>query len=301
MKTAEAAEKELLRLAREYCSDELMDHAVYKALAERETDPKRRKLLETLARQEYEHYLFWRSIAGGDCKPSRPRISIIAASYKLLGPAFTLRLLERGEESTVEKYKKILSMLPEDKRPQLERIIREEEEHENKLLNEIEDARQKYLGYMALGLADAIVEITGVHAGFLGATSKTLVAGVAGLVVGFSAALSMAGAAYIQAKHSKEENPIISALVTGLSYIFSVVVLALPYFLTTHMTPAFLLSVLAAILLTTSFTYYSVVIQGKPFTREVLESTGLLLGTAVGSYLFGELLGQLTGIRAMLG
>ncbi|MET1101208.1 MAG: hypothetical protein ABWW69_01830 [Pyrodictiaceae archaeon] len=32
----------------------------------------------------------------------------------------------------------------------------------------MEDVRVKHVGFIALGLADAIVEITGVHAGFLG-------------------------------------------------------------------------------------------------------------------------------------
>ena len=289
---------ELQRLAKEFCRDELMDSMIYRALAEREPDPARRSLLLRLAEQEHSHYLFWRSIAGGDCgEPPRPRISLLAISYRLLGPVFTLRLLERGEESTIEKYKRVLPLLSGEERRRLEEIIREEEEHEKRLLEEIQDARVKYLGYVALGLADAIVEVTGVHAGFLGATSNTIVAGVAGLIVGFSAALSMAGAAYLQAKHGKEESPLVSALVTGLSYIFSVVALALPYFLTHNMAYAFTASTLAGLLLTGGFTYYSSVVQGKGFLREYMESAGLLLATAFGSYLFGEALGGLTGIR----
>lgn len=295
--------EEIARQAAEFCRDEYFDSLVYKALAEREVDPKRRRVLETLARQEWEHYEFWKEIAGdcGEVKVSRARISLLAASYKLLGPAFTLKLLERGEEETIKRYREILDRLPEHLRPRLEAIIAEEEEHEDKLMEEIEDARAKYLGYMALGLADAVVEITGVHAGFLGATAKTLVAGVAGLVVGFSAALSMAGAAYLQAKHGGEESPTTSALVTGLSYIFSVIVLALPYFLTENMALAFAVSVAAAVALTSTFTYYSVVIQGKPLARELAESVGLLLGTALGSFLFGEFLGRVTGIQGLLG
>ncbi len=288
----------LAELAREFCRDELFDHMVYRALAEREPDPRRRRVLERLAEQEYRHYLFWRRLAGGDCgAPPRPRVSLLALSYRLLGPVFTLRLLERGEESIIERYRRVLPMLGGGDREELERIIREEEEHEEALLRELEDSRMKYLGYVALGLADAIVEVTGVHAGFLGATSNTVVAGVAGLIVGFSAALSMAGAAYLQAKHGREESPLVSAAVTGLSYIFSVVFLALPYFLTHSMLLAFAASAAAGLLLTGGFTYYSAVAQGKPFLREYAESAGLLLATAAGSYLFGEALGRLTGIR----
>jgi VIT1/CCC1 family predicted Fe2+/Mn2+ transporter len=294
----EAAGRDLAELARRFCIDELTDSMIYRALAEREPDPARRRLLETLAEQEHRHYLFWRRLAGGDCgRPPRPRVSLLAVSYRLLGPVFTLRLLERGEESTIERYKRVLPLLAPGDRERLEEIIREEEEHEERLLQELRDARVKYLGYVALGLADAIVEVTGVHAGFLGATSSTIVAGVAGLIVGFSAALSMAGAAYLQAKHGGEESPGVSALVTGLSYIFSVVVLALPYFLTHAMLPAFVASTAAGLALTGAFTYYSAVVQAKAFLREYAESAGLLLATALGSYLFGEALGSITGIR----
>ena len=288
---------ELRRLAEEFCRDELFDSMVYRALAEREADPARRRLLEALAEQEYRHYLFWREIAGRDCRIEKPRISLLAVSYRLLGPVFTLRLLERGEEETIRRYREVLPRLEGEQRRRLEEIIREEEEHEQRLLEEIRDSRVKYLGYIALGLADAIVEVTGVHAGFLGATSNTVVAGVAGLIVGFSAALSMAGAAYLQAKHSREESPLVSAAVTGLSYIFSVVVLALPYFLTHAMLLAFAASTAAGLALTAAFTYYSAVVQGKGFAREYAESATLLLATALGSYLFGEALGRLTGIR----
>ena len=295
---AAALEGELERLAREFCRDELMDHMVYRALAEREPEPRRRRLLERLAEQEHRHYQFWRRLAGGDCgEPPRPRVSLIAASYRLLGPVFTLRFLERGEESTIERYRRVLPLLEGRDREELERIIEEEVEHEEALLKELEDARVKYLGYAALGLADAVVEVTGVHAGMLGATANTIYAGVTGLILGFAAALSMAGAAYLQAKHGGEESPLTSALVTGISYIFSVVVLAIPYFVTHSMLVAFTASVLAAMALSGGFTYYSSVIQGKEFGREFMESTGLLLGTAFGSYLFGEFLGNLTGIR----
>ncbi|ABM81009.1 universally conserved protein [Hyperthermus butylicus DSM 5456] len=291
---------ELLRSAEEFCRDELYSSMIYRALAEIEKDPHRRKLLEKIAEQEYEHYLFWRKLLGRDCSVGRPRVGLMAAGYRLLGPAFTLRLLERGERETIRKYREMLLHLPGAERAKLEEIIRDEKEHERRLLEELEDARIKYLGYVALGLADAIVEITGVHTGFLGATSNTIVAGVAGLVVGFSAAMSMAGAAYIQAKHSKEENPPVSAIVTGISYILSVVLLALPYFLTKSMLLSFTASILVGITLTGAFTYYSTVIQEKPFTRELAESTALLLGTAAASYAFGELLGTILGIKGII-
>ncbi len=293
--------EELRRIARELCRDELKDYLVYSNLARIEVEPRRRNLLNALAVQEKKHYEFWKRIASTDCKPSRVNITLLTLIYRLLGPAFTLRLLERDEDRAIRRYRSILSKLPGELSSEVESILREEEDHEKKLLAEIRDARVQYLGYAALGLADAIVEITGVHAGFLGATENTVVAGVAGLIVGFAAAISMASAAYIQAKHGDEESPGLSALVTGLSYILSVVLLALPYFLVHVMLASFAISTAIGVALSGALTYYAAVVQEKPFTREFLETTGLILLTAIASYIFGEAISRVFGIREILG
>ncbi len=293
--------KTLESVAAELCVDELTDYLVYSNLARIEPEPRRRRILEALAIQEKRHYEFWRSLASRDCKPRKVNVTLLSIAYRLLGPAFILKLLERGEDEAIRRYRSVLEEAPEELKPEIERIIREEEEHEKILMGEVKDSRVQYLGYAALGLADAIVEITGVHAGFLGATENTIVAGVAGLIVGFAAAISMASAAYIQAKHGEEESPVLSALVTGLSYIVSVVLLALPYFLIHVMALSFAVSTLIGIGLSGALTYYASVVQEKPFAREFLETTGLILLTAVASYAFGELVNRVFGIREVLG
>ena len=290
---------DLRRVAERFCREEARAWQAYSILA-RVSDGERRRVLERLAEQERRHYMFWRSILGRDCGAPRVWRSLIILAYRFLGPVFVLQLLERGEEEAARSYRELAEAVEDaEVRARLEEIAREEESHEAELIRQVEDARVKYMGFIALGLADAIVEITGVHAGFLGATSNTLLAGIAGLVVGFSAALSMAGAAYLQAKHGGETHPPTSALVTGASYIVSVVLLALPYFLTASMLLAFAASLAVAVAMIAGFTYYSIVVQGKSFKREFTESTLLMLGTAMGSYLFGTLLGRIFGISHM--
>jgi len=289
--------REKMGLVKRFCREEATAHEAYRSLARSVSDEDLRKVLLELAEQEKSHMDFWSRVLGEKCKPYGWKLWGLRVLYKLLGPVFVLQLLERGEEDAVRSYKEFLPYVSGEDKVVLEKIIRDEEHHEHELISRVEDIRVKYMGYIALGLADAIVEITGVHAGFLGATSNTIMAGIAGLVVGFSAALSMAGAAYLQAKHGSETKPSTSALVTGLSYIFSVIVLALPYFLIHTMLTAFLVSLTAALLLTASFTFYSVVVQGKSFTREFLESAALMIGTAIGSFLFGQALGHIFGIE----
>jgi len=301
--SVEAVLDESARLeARKFCIDEYTDYLIYKYLAERERGDFRR-ILEEMAEQELRHYEFWKSIAGEECEVRVPgwKLRLISLSRRLLGLTFTIKLLELHEREVVESYRRFLSRLSGEARRRLEEIIMEEEVHEKNLVARLNEGIVRYMGFIALGLADAIVEITGVHAGFLGATTTTLVAGVAGLIVGLSAAISMAAAAYLQAKHEGNEAPLTSALVTGVAYIFAVVVLALPYFATHSNILAFAVSVALAVVLVIGFTFYSAVINESNFKREVMENLAVLFGTALAAYMFGEILGRIFGIQEIFG
>ncbi len=282
----------------EFCRDEYMDYLVYTELSKREKNGNRKAILEKLASAEYKHYNFWSEMANG----YKPRISsllikLILMLRILLGLTFTLKMLERHEAEVINGYKNYLKRVEGEIKERLEEIIKEEEEHEKFFISQIDEGVVRYMSFIVLGLADAIVEITGVHAGFLGVTNSTLIAGIAGLVVGFAAAISMASAAYLQAKHDIARSPLVSAAVTGVSYIAAVAVLALPYFITHDMLYAFSGSVIMAVLLTASFTFYGAVISDKSFKREFIESVALILGTAGATFAFGEFLGGLFGVR----
>ncbi|MDJ0269342.1 MAG: VIT1/CCC1 family protein [Aigarchaeota archaeon] len=283
---------------RGFCRDEYVDYTVYRELARREKNEGRRKILESLAATEYEHYRFWSKTLGGyEPRVSGLFIKLFHVMRVLFGLTFTLKLLERHEEEVIRGYKRYAATLSGDEKALVEEIIQQEEEHERYFMSQIDEGVVRYMSFIVLGLADAIVEITGVHAGFLGVTSSTLIAGIAGLVVGFAAAISMASAAYLQAKQDIARSPVISALTTGVSYIGAVAVLALPYFLTEDMITAFTVSVMLAVLLTAAFTFYGAVINERSFKREFAESVALILGTAFATYLFGDFLGRLFGVQ----
>jgi len=298
--------REALDKAVKFCVDEYIDHKIYSYLAEREKNPKLKEILETLSKEEYEHYIFWKKIAGVDCeaKLSRTKLKLISLFRKVLGLTFTLKFLELHEEEVVKEYRDYLKYLSGKDREKLEEIIKDEEKHEDELISGINEAIVRYLSFIALGLADAIVEITGVHAGFLGATRITEVAGIAGLIVGVSAAFSMAGAAYLQAKAeavvSKERSPGRSAAVTGISYLASVVALALPYFLTKSMSLAFTVSLLMAIGIVSSFTFYNAVLNEADMKKELAENLAILFGTAVIAFLFGEFVGKVFHVSTII-
>ena len=289
-------------LEKRFCEDEYFDYVVYREFASREDRESVREVLYSMAEQEYRHYEFWKRLSG-ECKGGIPRwkLSLLLAARRILGLTFTIKLLERHENSVIKAYKEYLSRVDGDVRRELERIIEDEESHEKALLNTIDESLVRYLGFIALGLSDAIIEITGVHAGFLGATATALVAGIAGLIVGLSAAISMAAAAYVQAKHERNATPGLSALSTGIAYFIAVVILAAPYFVTHSNVLAFIASVILAIALILAFTFYSSVINETGFIKEAGETLGVLMVTAIAAYLFGDFLGRIFGIQGIFG
>ncbi|MEB3788108.1 MAG: VIT1/CCC1 transporter family protein [Desulfurococcales archaeon] len=291
---------EAIEKARLFCIDEYQDYKIYKYLAEREKREDLKRVLEELSRQELEHYEFWKSLVG-ECKQEVPKtkLALIRLGRLIFGLTFMLKLLERHEEEVIREYKNYLKYLQGEERKTLEEIIKHEEHHEKVLLSSLNESIVRYMSAIALGTADAIVEITGVHAGFLGATNATLVAGIAGLIVGVSAAISMAGAAYIQAKSEgiTEKSPTKSAILTGVSYLITVIALALPYFLAQHQLTAFIASLILAVIIVAGFTYYNAVLSEASVKEELAENLTILFATALISYLFGDFLARQFGIQ----
>lgn len=285
---------------KKYCDDEYQDYLIYSRLAEKEKSITKKTVLEKLAKQEYEHYKFWKSFLSEEYEPKVNKfvLFLILILGLFFGTTFSLKYLERHEEKVIANYEKFLNELPEMKKEKLKQILEDERSHEKALMSQLEGSFVKYFGFIVLGLADAIVEISGVHAGFLGVTSSTLIAGIAGLVVGVSASIAMGSAAFLQAKQTVDMKPSTSAISTGFSYLGAAVLLALPYFLTEKMIIAFVASILVAIFMTGYFTFYSAVVFERKFLREFAQNTGLILLTALATYLFGDFLGRELGIQA---
>ncbi len=284
--------------AEQYMLDEYSDYLLYNALAMQEKDPNNKTALEKLSQHEHGHYLYWKKFAPS-YEPVVSPFFLLRFRWmrRLFGLTFTVKFLERHEHVVIEEYKKIAETMAPDERVKLEKIIQDEKEHEIFFVSQIKETVIKYIGFIALGLADAIVEITGVHAGFLGVTSSTLFAGISGLIVGFSAAISMGSAAYLQAKQDPSRSAWASAVTTGISYILSVILLAIPYFLTQNMSLAFVFSILVGMSLIALLTFYSAVVFDRRFLREFLETVGLMLFTAGASYLLGLFIGKAFGIH----
>lgn len=299
-----SSKKNLIRvIASEFAKDEHLDYNVYRALARVERNENRRRVLERLAETEQRHFHFWLKFLDG-YKPSL-KVKLYPLLLVLLrflfGVTFVVKLFEAGEEHAVEKYKMALDLMetPEDKRA-LEEIIKDELEHEQYFVGQLDEAVVKYMSALVLGMADAIIEITGTHAGALGTTSSSIITGVVGLVVGVSAAISMASASYLQTKHELGKSPTIAALVTGVGYVVAAVLMSLPYFLIENIYAAFATSIAVSVLLALTFTFQGSVYTGADFRREFAQTVALLLGVAALAYVMGDALSAAFGIKSLI-
>ena len=75
---------------------------------------------------------------------------------------------------------------------QLAAIADDEERHETELIGLLKDERLDNMGSIALGLNDALVELTGALAGFTFAIGAPEKVAKLGLITGFAAAMSSA-------------------------------------------------------------------------------------------------------------
>lgn len=295
---------ELERVALEQARDELFAFRLYSALAERLPKGSSRKMLTELATQERSHVDFWVGVADldeGQLKPSRVKHWLLVTASIVLGPAFTIRWLERGEDKAIEVYKGLLEdgKLTQAQRRSVSKMLREEQEHEQLLESGVEDERRLYLGAAVLGLNDALVELTGGLTGLVASISDPKLIGFAALVVGVAASMSMAASNFLSINIGEESElrPAKAAAYTGVAYIVVVVGLVLPFFLLSDRRVALAVSWVLAIGIIAAFSFYSSVMQSRSFWRRFGLMLMLGVGVALISFGIGHALGSIIGIE----
>jgi VIT1/CCC1 family predicted Fe2+/Mn2+ transporter len=107
----------------------------------------------------------------------------------------------------------------------------------------------------------------------------------------------MASAAYAQAKQGFEGSAKWSAIYTGVSYMITAVLLALPYFLTSNMAGALASSLVIGVVLVAAMTFYDTVISGRRFKRQFAEISGIILAASLALFIIGTVVGQVLRIR----
>lgn len=274
--------------------NEITEHIIYKKLAHFLKDKMRIEILEGISQDEKRHYDFWKSLTGQDVAPDKGRVFLFVFIAKVFGLTFGLKLLEQGEDLAQDVYEKIKQVSP-----QVEKIINEEEIHENKLIDLIDEERLKYVSSVVLGLNDALVELTGALVGFTFALQNTRLVGIVGLITGIAASMSMAASEYLSTKHEDtQKDPLKASSITGIAYVITVMLLILPYlfFQNIFICLSFVVGVALSVIFV--FTYYISVAKELDFRRRFLEMAAISLGVAAINFLIGLVIRNVFGIEA---
>ncbi|MDD5593922.1 MAG: VIT1/CCC1 transporter family protein [Candidatus Margulisbacteria bacterium] len=273
--------------------NEISEHIIYQRLAELEKTEQNRLIVNKISADELRHYSVYKSYTGKEIAPNRFKIWWYLFLAKIFGITFSVKLMENGEKGAQAAYKKLIGVVPE-----IEKIINDENGHENELVKLIDEEKLKYMGAVVLGMNDALVELTGTLAGLTFALQNEKLVGVAGLVTGVAAALSMAASQYLSTKVGIETiSPIKAAIYTGITYIVVVVFLVLPFLLLGNPFLAMSLTLLAVVILIYLFNYYYSVVKEVPFRRRFTEMLAISLGVAFLSFLIGLVIRQFLGIN----
>jgi len=272
---------------------EITEHYIYQKLSQATKDAHNRDILQRISGDEMRHYNLWQDYTRRAEKPDWVRVWVYYLVSRVFGLTFGIKLMERGEGKAQETYRDIA-----DSVPQALDIAKEEDEHEEQLIQMINEERLNYIGSMIRGLNDALVELTGALAGFTLALQDSRLIAMAGLITGIAASLSMGATEYLAIKSEQSgRSPLKSALYTGIAYIFTVFFLIFPYLLFTNIYMPLGIMILDAIIVITVFNFYLSVAKDESFWKRFLEMALLSLGVAAVSFAIGFIVKQLLGVE----
>ncbi len=153
-------------------------------------------------------------------------------------------------------------------------------------------------GSVVLGLNDALVELTGALAGFTFAFKDSQLIALAGLITGVSASFSMAASEYLSTKAEEgEQDPLRSAIYTGIAYLVTVFLLVIPFLILDNYLFSLIWTILNAIVVIAVFNYYISVAKGYNFRRRFLEMASISLGVALFSFILGNFISNWLGVE----
>ena len=280
--------RELIKAQR----NEATEFRIYTRLARVTKDPENSQILERIGRDEERHAQFFSGYTQTTPKSSRIKVILFYWISRVLGLVFGIKLMEKAEEQSKIDYDEIVKAIPE-----AATVRDEEEEHENALIDMLDEERLSYMGSVVLGLNDALVELAGALAGLTFALRDPRLIAIAGLITGIAASFSMGASEYLSQKsEGQPERAGKSAIYTGIAYIFTVFALILPYLLIQNPFIALPISLAAAVIIIACFNFYVSVAQDLAFGRRFWEMTLLSFGVAGFSFLVGIVIRSVFGI-----
>ncbi len=288
-----ALEKKLKNIVLGFQKNEITEHLIYKRLSEILKSAHNKEVLANISKDELRHYTTWKKYTSIEVKPNRLKYWFYLSVSLIFGVTFGMKLMEGGEKGAQKAYDYISAAIPEALT-----IKKDEEEHESELVAMIDEEKLKYIGSVVLGLSDALVEFTGTLAGLTFALQNAKIIGVAGLITGIAASLSMGASEYLSTKTEGEaREPLKAAFYTTITYIFAVAVLVSPYLMINNYLVCLELTLIGAIIMIFVFTFYYAVVKEISFKVRFLEMFGICMGVAAVSFAIGLLIRKFLGIQ----
>lgn len=279
-------EPKVMAAIKEFQQAEINDHVTYTEISKRLKNEDDAKKIRILAADELIHARFWEEYTGVVAKPQKLKIWFFVFLSKLLGYTFVIKKLEENEERTIQNYKSLEGVVPG-----VDRLIRDEEQHEMSLISVLDEQHLQYTGSIVLGLNDALVELSGTLAGLTLAFQNTRMIALSGLVTGIAAALSMAASEYLSTKAEKtKKEPVKASIYTGIAYIVTVVLLILPYLIISNYFIALAIMMTTVFAIIAFFSFYMSVLKDEKFSQNFVSMAAISIGVALVSFLFGYLI-----------
>lgn len=262
--------------------NEITEHHVYRNFS-RSAKGKNVRVLDAISKDELGHYVMFKKISGKDVAPDRLKVFFYSLMGAIFGITFASKLMEKGEVKAQANYGKAKKLFKK-----MNVIMKDEEKHEKALIAIIEEEKLGYISSMVLGLNDAIVELTGALAGFTFAMQNSKVIGIAGLITGVAASLSMASAEYMSQKaENTGRSPMKAALYTGIMYMAVVFILVVPFFLTSNYYLALGVTLLGVLSVILFFSFFVSIVQDNKFRSIFTEMVVICLGVSLIAFLIG--------------
>ena len=282
-----------MSIIRQMQQSELTESVIYEKIARFAKGEENKQTLLRLSREEKAHYEIWKRYTGQDMRPEKRKVFWYSLIARLLGFTFAVKLMERGEQTAQVEYDLLAEEVPESIG-----IKEQEDEHEDALLNMLDEESLQYVGSMVLGLNDALVELTDSLAGFTFAMQNTRLIALSGLIIGISATFSMASSEFLAARSEGRSDALKSCTYTGIAYLVTVVLLIAPYliFSNAQYLLALICMLAVVVLIIAGFTYYTSVAQGQAFKSRFLEMAIISISVAVISFVVGILAKHFLGV-----
>ena len=289
MQLSESVRKQVLG----FQQTEITEHHIYKRLAQKVDSPENAKIIQQIAADELRHYNGWKKYTGQDVQPRWFYVWFYYLVSVIFGFTFGIKLMENGEERAQKNYGAISNAIPEATKFQ-----QEEDLHEEKLINMLDEERLRYAGSIVLGLNDALVELTGALAGLTLALQNVKLIALSGLITGIAASMSMAASEYLSTRSEEtSKQPVRAAIYTGIAYIMTVALLVLPYLLFENYILDLIITLVIAVLIIAVFNYYISVAKGESFRARFIEMAVLSLSVATISFIIGYFIRNWLGVE----